>query len=290
MPALSVIEGWSGRNATASAGFKRAMRKFTVSTDSGSDDKGVVLYAIDERTGVAIPRPGDRHPTDVSMHCDTIKCDPIGPYLWSVEAEYVGNWAGQYDLPTTAVLQLQEARYAQRIWKDRANNPIVNSSGEPIHEAQHDFAFPVLVATRYEPTFDVTAWAAYSDTVNPDAFFNFLSGQWRMYPILGTQIVPSEAAEHDVSLRYWQVIYRMELRQPDWQMHYLDEGYRELTGIDDDGNPIYRLITDSEGKPINQPVMLDGDGHILPAGVEPRYRSFWEYFPSPYPWSELDLL
>jgi hypothetical protein len=274
MAVLLVSERWSGQGASEDQAARKVRRTFdVVATRPVSGD---VLNEI--RTASGIPKVGNAHPRITGQYCQTVNVEEAGgPTKWLVTAEYsqtvVGDVTDPLAQPADVAWEVLENQ--REIDTDLDGNPIASSAGEPydppIVETESD---PVLVWTKNFATATVTAswllgWAdktnSASVTVNSETVGIGEALQ------IGVPRADFVEGREGVSA-YWRVTFRIAIRVGGganaWKRKILDQGYRFLNGS---GQLV--LATDEAGRPMNQPMLLNGSGGKLTSG-SPVFRTF----------------
>lgn len=306
MPAVNVYKSWESE-LSGERESRTALRKYTVLVDD--PDTG----ELDAGLAPDIPRIGDSWSTaDYWLQASAVKVRTISPYLYEVSVNYstrdpseypasappAGGGPGPWGSPgigggpgtsyTTVwgymSSPLEEppeiswsfATSQEPIDTDIAGRPLTNTADEPFDQPPtRDFDDLVLSISRNEPAVDPLTMLAYQGAVNSDQFGFAAPGQARMTRI-------SAEAHTENGATYWKVRYEIQFRADGWTKRIRNEGYREKTGTDAEGRPIYRQITDPSGTALSKPVPLDVDGKRLPAGQPPVWLYFQVYPSLPF--------
>lgn len=142
----------------------------------------------------------------------------------------------------------------EEIDQDIFGKPILNSSDEyfetPLSRTFNDIAGQFTYRTvNYNPVFA----AGFMDHVNDGMFLGFAPGEAKLVAFDGEEIENEDGNN-------WNISIEIHFRPGGWERRILDQGYREFTGVDDDGKPIYPAILDEDKEPVRSPVPLDGNG------------------------------
>lgn len=295
MAILSVVElnersGTSGvENVEKGWFWKRAYRRvFLVTTSAKTDDSIVVRNAIDPNTAVGIPTIGSIYqngapsgPTltrDFGSFLQTIDCDEedrctesgdTGSY-WKVTCSY-----GPYDpaqMPENPMKRPLQVSWSSSIYQtvayaDVTGKAIVNSAGDyfdpPI---DMDDSRPLLTVVRAEPGYDPILTYNYKDAVNSGPFWGMPAGVWKLKDRRSERVYNTDAGTE--SGYYYEVTYEFEMNPQGWVKKILDQGLRQLVGV----NQVN--IKDNNGDEITSPVLLNGQGKQLQPLSAPVFRSF----------------
>lgn len=236
----------------------------------------LACLANDGTTGV--PRIYEAHPYDPWLFVKSQNVLVVGPVHFRVILDYDCTLDINTQAPISPLLQPPEVSWSfagsnVQIDTDVDGYPITNSAGEsfdpPITKDHSDL---VLRYSRNEPTFDKIVAADYKDAVNSDTFMGFGKSHVKCTIFEASQM-------RAATLMYYRVRYEFRIRYDEvktrdtagdiqtrvfgWAKRVRDEGFREWTGMNEDGSPKYREITDENGQKISQPQLLDGSGFKL---------------------------
>jgi len=151
------------------------------------------------------------------------------------------------------------------VMKDLADEPIMNSAGTRFPLTIQE---PVLVLSisRNEAAFDPNTAFNYMNAVNTDTWFGFPPFSCRIDDI-------SAEDAHEENLYFWKVSYVIHISARLWRLEILDEGTHERV------SGVLQSILDNAGRPVSEPVPLDGAGQRLTnvTATTVRYRRYVIY-------------
>jgi len=262
MSVIDVKEDWQGLGSEINTESASAPRIFTVKFDTADDPLKRPFLA--ENTA-GIPLLNSAHPYKPWLFVKNKSVDSIGPFDFEVTVNYstrstIGGQEGESLDPTANPLEMPwevEWGFAtanEPINTDITGKPILNSADEsPDPPITREISDLVLRIRRNEAAFNPLQAAEYKDAINSDWFWGFAPDLVRC-----TQYNANIARSGN--FWYWQVKYEFQIRRIGWKLKIVDEGFREKTGIDSEGKPIYKVIKDDEEISISQPQQLDGNG------------------------------
>jgi len=277
----SVLENWKGRSLNAGTDNIDVVRIFDVIFD-GTGDPGRRLQdaysAVDPSTGVSVPAKYSRHPNNSVLFVQNKRVEPAnGPMHYRVYVTYgtraVAGYETGMDPMTEPLAQPWQIRWGTArevvpIDRDIYGGLITNSALEtfdpPPTDPVHDLTLNIV---RNQGAYNAVAMHQYIDAVNNDIFWGFAPGIVLCLDISADSQIAAD-------MMYWRVQFSFQMRFEGWQLKLADMGMREYTNIDDDGKPVFQVITDSNGTPVSQPVALDGSGGKLTVGADPVFRYF----------------
>lgn len=205
--------------------------------------------------------------------------DPDNLQNWTVNCEYVGMGDPTAEPPD---VQWGGDTYQEVTNRDARGELVCNSAGDPYEQGMtRDRHRRTLTITRNVLTWDPTVKNEFEDTLN-------------LLPILVAEHSPGIGAElakideigavavfweHYPIVRvpkYWRETIKISIDYRGWEADYLDAGLNEL--VVKDGNDVRVQMRDPKtGQPYTTVQLLDGDGHRLPVGNAPVYRTFIRY-------------
>lgn len=157
------------------------------------------------------------------------------------------------------------------IYKDKDNEIIRNSAGDPLEGLQGDEAEFKLTLTGY--VLSHTDWMnkgrQYTNRVNSDTWNGGAPRTWKCQGIAAhLQTVNKDGN----SWIFWEVVTEFAYRADTWDLKPWDIGFHER--VTEDGTPSStgtkrRVIVGQDKKPVKSPVALSG-GVALPAGTPPE--------------------
>lgn len=240
----------------------------------------------------SIPNIYDAMPGDPKSHCLSVdpKVDPSSDGLhWIVTCEYGredlgGKVPAAVDDPTdlppkigygfVTYNEVARGAYSVSTPVDTEGNPslvIENSAGMPFDPPVMEEKSNLLITIQRNEEdgllFDHNLVLDYKDTIN------------NAYEVIAGIIIPTYAGKmRDIRIDkawmangdiYWDVTYQIEVIRRNWERRVLDAGFYTK---DSAGN--HTEIQDENGKPLTQPVKLDGAGGKLAEGVTAVYLTF----------------
>lgn len=196
---------------------------------------------------------------------------------WFVDVKWTRLDRDEYDLPgdRETIIHGHMEHFERIAEVDVDGNGVLNSAGQyfdpPI---QADDSRPVITMIRNEPDFPYLTMLNYHDRVN-NATWNGIPAQC----VKIFNISAQEKIEHigdegsEIEFKYWEVTYEFHVNYDGWRKQILDQGRYELNS----GGTALVAIEDSEGRPVNDPVLLDGAGNGRPEGP-PVYLTYQVYY------------
>lgn len=284
-------------------------RTFRVRTNSTLDDPLLLIAAFG--LGIGVPYVSPAGLIDAGARCVKItpRQEADDPFQWELSAEYASGrfpveqrnagggldgsgQAGSGQVPSAGrdggadlggtvtgpldkppVYGVDFNRYSRVSYTDVNGAPATNSAGvwfSPLPET--DDSRLVLNVQQNEASVDLETLIAYQDAVNSDAFLGgVLPGQCKVTVKAGSAY---ENGEY-----YWPHTYVFEFRRDGFVEQLLDQG---LSQIDANGKLVPILA--SNGTPVSEPVLLDGNGHVRLANDPNQYyyRPFVKYKSLPF--------
>ena len=236
-----------------------------------------------------IPAVRSMHPDQAYLYCQRVNAEAVDQAYQNFEVtasygiEQTTGAGGDLADPLSAPVQrtLRLAHSTEAIDTDIDDAAIVNIAGEPFDPPlQANFADLQINFVRNEAEHPIAKAMAYKWRTNADTF---------MGAAPDTAIIADIAATEnlDADPTYWQVSYSIIFREPTdkhpkpWTIRTLHRGFRY---VDADGNTV--TATDTEGKPLNEPILLNANGAPLkptqlgltgPDEFEPHWLYFKRY-------------
>lgn len=280
MGVVNVTTKWTGRSDEyAHDGGYTHTSAYTVLLD-GNDDPEIAPWVA--RNAPDIPRVGDPLSYDPFIRCKRTGARPVGGsmVLWDVNCYYHLQTTGTDDtgegmsnpLEQTPKVSWSTAANAEAIDEDIHGDPIVNVNEEPFDPpVQRDYSDVILQFEANQLTFNYGTAVGWRDAVNTDVFLGYAAGVARLM---------DWSAEHiyDGAFDYWRVKIKVQFRERGWKKRILNQGLRVWTGNhNDDGSREYENVTDKDGNPVQEPVLLDADGYRLPDAAMATWVEFDVY-------------
>jgi len=257
MAVVDVKQKWTGReNEFAAESGETHTSAWTVLLD-GTDS---IDYAPRvARLAPGIPRVGDPASFDFFVRCRRVGARPLSMLLWEVTAYYsLPSWGtgetgeGSSDpLSQPPKVRWSSLTINEPIDEDRDGQPLVNVVEEGFDPPlTRDYIDVVLEYEVNQTTFNYAAAIALSNAVNSTSFLGFAPGVARL-----TDWHAEHNLEGDHS--YWRVGIRVQFRNGGWKKRVLNRGFRTWEGeYEDDGSKKYVNVTDGNGNPVQEPVLL----------------------------------
>ncbi len=265
MAIVEYTEHWQGAGSTSDQENGTTTRVYDVIVDGSN---APFEHLLIERS-LIFPTKFDVHPGNSFLFVDNKSATPNpGPNKFLLTVSY-GSIGDPLQVP--AQIDWLHAGSLEPIDRDFDGNAITNSSGEtpdpPLTEDVEDIVFRAVYNTA---TFDAGISSLYKGAVNSDVWFGF--------PIETAKVITfSGSRKASETVPYWEITQETQIRQYDtWAKRYLDQGFRikqDVNGIT--GLQEYETIKDSNGDPLSQPVLLDGNGQQLKAVASPVFITIW---------------
>lgn len=180
--------------------------------------------------------------------------------------------------------------------------PICNSVCVPYDPPlEMEKQIKVIRIARNVPEYDGPFFDQYQGSINTDrvtidkGFYRF---RMVIAPLTG-KISIGGSFQRTNGIKYWRQTTTIEVDYENWRRKPLDKGLTYLdvapsTEVsvsdffdpDDHNGGSIKKVTDPDGYPIDNPVLLDGVGRKLPLGAEKPYYGYWSTIPE-VPWAGL---
>ena len=262
-----------------------AVRVFTVLFDDNSDPILVPQQAVDAPN---IPIIYDPHPFSSFLFVKSKHARAVGGNVLLQEVTV------NYEFRENPLAKVPEISFShiasnEPIEEDVEGELIANSADEKFDPYITVDVYDLIVRiTRNEATYDLNRAAELIGSINNDIFLGYDPGKVRINVLDGVETRVGQ-------LFYFVVDYEFQIRfqsrggvDTNWKRRVLDEGYRELTGENDDGTPKYEEITDDKGDKVTAAVKLDGLGRILAKAADPEFLEFDVH--ESFPFADLDII
>lgn len=217
-----------------------------------------------------LPLIYDIYPGSATAACTAVEIEqefPGNKLIWKATATFGklddANEDNQED-PTQPDNPLERATLWRVEWdtvtetieKDKDGNDILNSAGFQFDEVPtEDRRLLVITAEKNYATAGEIAniGSTYDRAVNAASFQGYGVRQVKFDGVACSE----QQIENNV--RFYQATFRFIIKPETWDRKILDRGFIYL---DDDGNT--KVAVDSDGQPVVDPILLDGNGHKLP--------------------------
>lgn len=244
----------------------------------------------------SLPQIRDTHPQNPSARAKSRRgrSDANDDKVWLVDIEYDTDTNSQdeqdqqrpenpLDEPWDYDWSFEQ--FSRPLDKDFDGKAVVNSADEPFDPLPEvDDCRMVLRLTRNEAEYPRALALEYANAVNDDEFLGVSAGYVKAKPVSGAH--QWKKLSDGTLFGYWRLTYEFHFRDPssdeDWDLHLLDQGYREIQDFGGAIGELYLNIWDAEDMPLNKPSLLDGDGGALPVGGAAKYRDFKAYKRKPF--------
>lgn len=201
---------------------------------------------------------------DPDATCEKIVAnqDKDNPLFWIVIADFSTASANAEDpLNEEPEKEWRQVKYKKAIFKDRDDNSIVNSAGEPfLPPREIELHYWRLTYTRNEASFEPGVFDDYIDALNAVA--------WKGRAPFTVKVESIEAKRmKGRNGWFWKVTYVIAWNDDGWAIEILDRGRNEL---------IAGVLTpiQATGTGIPSEKLLDGTGRVLAVGADPIYLPF----------------
>lgn len=252
MPVVKITVNRKGASYNADGVSGTVTKQFVVEWDGSEGADYMVVHSRTASDGIlAVPEPYSPHPADPWTYVQNIGVMPgNGPKQWIVTVTYK-SWQDPLNAPWQVSWSFASSN--EPIDRDINDKAITNSAYEtydpPISKEADDL---ILRISRNEAAFDPLAALDYKNSVNSDYFYGAGPGIAKLNLWTGDLQVGGPQA-------WYAVNYEIQFRQDGWKRRLLDQGFRTFDA--DEGT--YTTITDSEGNPMSEPTLLDGNGQKL---------------------------
>jgi len=233
--------------------------------------------------GTSIPGYGDEHPQRSGAYCINVTPAIRTRPVYKVTATYEEREEQPTLDPTneSATVRWGQRRYTEVVKEDINGDPVQNSAGEWFEEPiEIELSVPQVTITRNVSTFDPEEADYFTDTVNKSDV-TIAGGTVNA---LHAKVDSWTAAERTrAGTTYWEETIKISLKRDDWDIALLDQGRRAIDATTGKLGPIYRTYEESADvdgviaaysgggtpntTPVQDPVKLDGDGHVYTEGL-----------------------
>jgi|GEM_PF-6516160 len=155
--------------------------------------------------------------------------------------------------------------------EDAEGKKVTNSAGVPFPDAEKKVPTPTLTHTRTYPSYNAmqSAVGRIVGRVNSVAWAGGDVGEWLCE---SSKWSWKTEGQGDASLRYLECSFDFALQEGGWAQKLLDVGYQQR--VDNDGNPNaggakLGAILGGDGKPVKEPVGLNGNGIAMVPAPSP---------------------
>lgn len=277
MGVISVKEKWDGREGSEKEkGQREYTRTFVVQVDSTDDGPVTVLSAA------ALPKVGNFYQSgndiDTTAVCTnrTARQKGNAPSVWEVTCTYSTQVDQEQQeenpLDRPPVFNGGLAQFTRPVERDLNSVEVKNSAGQRYDPpVEIDDSRPRFSITRNEINAPLQFMLDYHDAVNSDWFLGFEPGTIKLAGISFTQQIEKQ-------LKYFQVTYEFDFRRKtDDEPNPWRKWIRDMGRMQIDPNDASKLIPckDKNGRPVIDPVDLDGEGTQLDANAGSAF--YFEY-------------
>ena len=269
---VRIDEQWKGTGGSVSTGGDRQVRKWKIEFDAAESGG---RNSCDALVAPGLPHIYDLHPHNRYIMVLDKQAQLLSPTLVEVVVNY-GVRAGSTDddggasdpLSLPVELSFSDVNDELPVDVDIQGAAIVNSSLEafdpPLTKPSNDKRMQI---TKNIASYRPGDFLGFKDAINSTKWEGFEVGTVRYLGESATRVTEGETT-------YWRVTHELQIRRDGWVRKILDQGYREKTGKDSSNKPTFAEITDTTGKPVSQPVLLNGSGGKLADGAKPEILEF----------------
>jgi hypothetical protein len=250
----------------------RLTRKFTIRTDSLLTPKGWITYA----PGVNWGDPHPDAPVCKAMEFELANSDDVG-LRWLMTITY-------YVPPPQKKVKSDGSNVPEDYWEatggtrvvpcftDTDGETITNSAGDPLEGLEREASEFGWTLTKFytDDTWKEDA-ASASNTVNSDEWDDKDPGTWKV-EFKGAKLreitptgSPEEGEGQDPVTACVETRWEFRYDESGWKALPWDVGFMELSGSGEK-----KVITTADGRPVKQPVALNGDGKAKTPGEKPE--------------------
>ncbi len=236
------------------------VRIFDLEFSADEDPVYLPTLAVDNQE---LPDLWEPHPADPWMYAVRKSTKFKSAYILELTVYYA-----RIPEPLLMPAQVSYAFVTQQepIDRDANGKAITNSSLETFDPPLTEEASTLILRVeRNEASYNALIAADYMGSVNNDVFLGLPAGTCKLTAWDGARV---KAA----GLVYWEITYEIQIRytanetpQKGWRRRILDQGFRIKDGTDADGKPKFKILKDTDGNPLTEPVLLDGAGARLAA-------------------------
>ena len=238
----------------------RATRVFEVDFD---EDDPLIDMNFRAAAASRIPENLEPHPSKEFIVVTSKDIIRTGPKVCQVNVNYESSTlalAGQVNRRWFFVASQED------IDQDIDGFAIANSSGEPYETPVSRIFNDLACQFSWRATsFDEDQAARFIDHLNSDNFLTFEPGMAKIAAFEGNE------TDAEDGLR-WETIVEVHFRRDGWEKRIVDQGYRKVNGINEDGTPDTEEIKDTNGELPRAPVLLDGNGNVKPENADDVFR------------------
>lgn len=254
----TVAEGYKPAEFSKSSADWPATRFFS-SNDATS--------AADAVNATGVPNIDDDHPDEPRTKCSSKAARQISPTYFEITVRYRipadgTSHGGPNDDPlnNAPIIRWDIGSETVQIDRDRDNNPILNSAGDPFDTGIFREETTIFFTyTRWERFFDLARALQFSNTVNSDAIVIRGVGGLSPGQIKCRTITPAEA--NTAGATSLAIAYSFELRADGFQSRLRDQGFYTHTSVS--GDTVRTEIKSKTVEPVTAAVMLDGSGKTI---------------------------
>lgn len=262
---MAIVSSKENYTRTAGTNEKREntyTRSWTVITDDPKIGGAQVSAAVPVIVGQIYVTETELDETAACLR-KTATCVAKDGKRWTVTVEYGSKEKSQTPLEEPPVFNIGQQPSTTNVDHNVFGNAILNSSldaySSPIEKQRKASTMTVAVNLAWN-AFNIATPRAYADVTNSNVFYGAMPGTLRCS-------ISANSATHDEIGQYWQVKYEfIHSTEPQgWDSVSLDAGFNHIV----DGKKKKIMI---EGKEPSEPVLLDGNGGILPENGQPQFR------------------
>jgi hypothetical protein len=166
-------------------------------------------------------------------------------------------------------------------YKDKDDNPIVNSAGDPLEGLELEASDAALTLTK---CYSDTAWSSIassqSNTVNSSTWNGYPARTWKVeFRGATKKEMTVSATSGSATKPYWETSWEFRYRADKWDLAPWDVGFNQLvnsSGTPTSGGTQRAAVLGADKKPVRQPVALS-NGVAKTAGQKPDVLNFRAY-------------
>jgi hypothetical protein len=250
------------------------------------DDPATSRVDIAAHPGVTF---GAGHPdsaTHVAMEFDCTEASGDG-MVWELVVKYYLPPATSTPDPETGIptdtWQASNSTTTIPVYKDKDDESICNSAGDPLEGVEREANSFTLTLTKFYDGGDNYTWSAtaksQSNTVNESSWNGGDARTWKVEFRSAAKKPLTDGGTAETRY-YWETVWEFKYREETWDLKPWDIGFNQL--VDSEGNPesngsLRAAVLGADKKPVKSPVALYSDGTAKPAGEKPDALEFRVY-------------
>lgn len=279
MAVVAVVETPRGTGVSGKYGESFTFtRKWIIRVDSPATSRVLIARAPGVTFGAAHPDFADHR----AMEFDCTEESGDG-MMWAIVVRYyIPPFENRPDDATGMPKDVWSAAGSAAtipVYKDKDDNQILNSAGDPLEGAERESTEFVLTLTKFYADMGWSAIAqSHTNAVN-DATWNGSAARTWKASFRSAQKKEMTNSGSDTTKVYWEVTWEFHYREEKWDYKPWDVGFNQRVGSDGTPSPSgsgKAAILGADKKPVRSPAALSG-GVALPAGSPPASLTFKLY-------------